>query len=314
VGCCLAAMLCFSAVPVFLRHLTGYLDAWTVNAVRYGVSAVFWLPFVVALSRRSARPVIPATTPRQSRSIFLAALVPSVPNLIGQIGWATCPYYLDAPSIGFLIRTSFLFTALMGFVFIPAERPLIRRPLFAVGTVLCLAGVGGLYAERLGDAGVSGETRWIGLAVVLGTSLCWGGYAVAVRHFLQPYPLRLAFGVVSLYTTAGLVAMALAFGKVHQLASLPPREWLLLIGSAMLGITFGHVLFHRGIHGVGPIIASGVTMAGAFVTYALAVAFLGETMTALQLLGGLGIVAGGLALVRAKAQVETPAAMEAEIP
>ena len=57
-----------------------------------------------------------------------------------------------------------------------------------------------------------------------------------------------------------------------------------------------------------------MTMAGAFVTYALAVVSLGQTMTGLQLLGGLGVVGGGLALVRAKAQVATPAAMEAEIP
>jgi len=35
------------------------------------------------------------------------------------------------------------------------------------------------------------------------------------------------------------------------------------------------------------------------------VVFLGETMTLLQLLGGVGVVAGGLALVKAKAQIET---------
>jgi drug/metabolite transporter (DMT)-like permease len=300
VGCCIAAMMCFSSVPVFLRHLTGYLDAWTVNAVRYGTSAVFWLPFVLVLSRRSRRP---APNPAR-RSVWLAALVPVAPNLIGQVGWATCPYYLDAPTIGFLIRTSFLFTAVLGFLFIPAERPLGRRPLFLLGAALCMGGVFLMYVERL-PAGSFGEAKaWIGLGIALGTALCWGGYAIGVRTFLHGYRLRLAFGVVSLYTAAGLVALVLMVGRYEQLARLPGREWALLIGSAFLGIAFGHVLYYRGIHGIGPVVASGTMMAGAFWTYLLAVLFLGETMTRVQLLGGVGVVLGGLALVRARAQVQ----------
>jgi hypothetical protein len=42
VGCCLAATMCFSSAPVFLWYLTGYLDSWTVNAVRYGTAALRW--------------------------------------------------------------------------------------------------------------------------------------------------------------------------------------------------------------------------------------------------------------------------------
>jgi len=292
-------MMCFSSVPVFLRHLTGYLDAWTVNAVRYGTAALFWLPFVLALTRSGHRA---APNPAR-RSVWLAALVPVTPNLIGQVGWAICPYYLDAPTIGFLIRTSFLFTALLGFLFIPAERPLARRPLFLLGAVLCMGGVFLMYVERL-PAGSFGEAKaWIGLGVALGTALCWGGYAIGVRTFLRGYRLRLAFGVVSLYTAAGLVALVLMVGRYEQLARLPGREWVLLVGSAFLGIAFGHVLYYRGIHGIGPVVASGTMMAGAFWTYLLAVLFLGETMTRVQLLGGVGVVLGGLALVRARAEV-----------
>ena len=301
VGCCIAAMLCFSSVPVFLRHLTGYLDSWTVNAVRYGTSAMFWLPFVLVLTRRG-RTQAPNPAPR--RSIWLAALVPVAPNLIGQVGWATCPYYLDAPTIGFLIRTSFLFTALLGFIFIPAERPLGRRPLFLIGAALCMGGVFLIYVERLPAGGFGGVNDWIGLGIALGTALCWAGYAVSVRRLLHGYPLRLAFGVVSLYTAAGLVALVLLVGRYEQLALLPGREWALLIGSAFLGIAFGHVLYYRGIHGIGPVVASGAMMAGAFVTYSLAVLTLGETMPVVQLLGGAGVVIGGLALVKARAQVQ----------
>ena len=292
-------MLCFSSIPVFLRHLTGYLDCWTVNAVRYATAAAFWLPFVIHFS--SARAARAGSEPPR-RSIWLAALVPTSANLLGQVGWAVCPYYVDASTIGFVIRVSFLFTIVLGFLVIPAERPLARRPIFFAGAATCLGGILLMYAERLwaGPAAATAETT--GLIIVVATAACWSAYAVAVRRFLKGYRLRLAFGVISLYTAAVLLVLMLIFGEYGRLADVPPREWMLLIVSGMLGIAFGHIFYHRGIHGVGPVVASGVTLIGPFLTYAAATVFLGETMTALQLCGGLTVVAGGFALVRAKAK------------
>jgi len=305
VACAVAAMLCFSCVPVFLRHLTGYLDCWTVNAVRYGTATMFWLPFVLVLDRRmQARPK--ATRPR---SIWLAALVPTVPNLLGQVGWATCPYYVEATTIGFVIRVSFLFTMLLGFLLIPAERPLARRPLFLAGSATTVAGIVLMYAERLGASHMDAREA-TGLVIIVATAVAWAAYAVSVRRYLARYPLRLAFGVISLYTTAGLVVLMVLLGDYGALAALPPREWALLVVSGLIGIAMGHVFYHRGIHGIGPVVTSGVTMIGPFVTYGLAAAALGEAMTPLQLLGGAAVVAGGLALILAKGQVVRAEALQ----
>jgi len=335
--CAVAAMLCFGGVPVCLKYLTAYLDSWTVNAVRYSTAALFWLPFVLVLGRR-----LKADRPRgPRRSIWLAALIPTVPNLLGQVGWAASPYYAEASTIGFVIRTSFIFTMVFGFLFVPTERPLARKGMFYVGLVVGLAGVFAMFAEKListppaptsGPATVAAtgtmvapavrpgvatalavegtlgalarpRTTPVGFALILGTAICWGAYAVSVRRFLGGYPLRLAFGVISLYTTAGLVMLAAVFGKLHQLLLLAPAEWALLVVSAMLGIAFGHVLYYRAIHGIGPVVTNGITLIGPLFTYLLAAVFLGERLSGMQLLGGLAVVAGGYALVRAKAQL-----------
>ncbi len=293
----MGAVLCFGAVPVFLRDFTRFLDAWTVNACRYSVAAVFWLPFVLFLVRRPPT----ARHTRARRTIWLAALVPTIPNLAAQIGFAACPYFLKAPTMSFMLRTSFLFAAVVGFVVIPAERALIRRPLFGLGALLSLVGILLLYLEKLGST--DGGPSLVGLLLALGTAMGYACYAVAVRKFLWGFPLPLAFGVMSLYTTAVLIVLAAAVGDVGQLAHLPAGRWPLLVVSAFLGITFGHVFYHRAIHGMGPVVANGMLMAMPFWTYALAVAFLGERLTALQLIGGVVVVAGGLALVRAKAQL-----------
>jgi len=268
------AMFCYGSVPIFLRHFANYLDFWTVNAVRYSVAAVFWLPFVAMLSRRQ-RPV-----PHRVRgNVWKDALVPACVNLAGQIGWGASPYFVPASTIGFMIRLSFLFTVLLGFVFVRSERPLAKRPLF-LGT---LAGMG----------------------ILLATAFFWGAYSVSVRRYMVGYPLRLSFGVICLYTAVGLVALMLAFGDYARLARLNARTWPVLVASAFIGIAFGHVFYYRGIHALGPVVCSGVQTATPFVTYLGAMVFLGEIMTPLQLAGGVAVVAGGGLLIKARSEIES---------
>jgi len=291
------AMFCYGSVPIFLRHFANYLDFWTVNAVRYSVAAVFWLPFVAMLSRRQ-RPV-----PHRVRgNVWKDALVPACVNLAGQIGWGASPYFVPASTIGFMIRLSFLFTVLLGFVFVRSERPLAKRPLFLTGSVACLAGVALMFVEGLS---VGGPGTLAGMGILLATAFFWGAYSVSVRRYMVGYPLRLSFGVICLYTAVGLVALMLAFGDYARLARLNARTWPVLVASAFIGIAFGHVFYYRGIHALGPVVCSGVQTATPFVTYLGAMVFLGEIMTPLQLAGGVAVVAGGGLLIKARSEIES---------
>ena len=316
------ATVCFSVVPVFLRYFAGSghrLDLWTVNAVRYTTAAVFWFPFVLRLqwAKAAARPVgdllvlgrrsRALAPPSVERSVWVAAVLPALVNLAGQVGWAAAPYFIDAPTIGFIIRTSFLFTIVLGFIFVPPERALARMGLFYLGAAACLAGTAVMFAGRLGGEQGLSPKRLAGLGIIIWTALCWGGYAVSVRRLLMGYPFRLAFGVVSLYTAAAVVVLMLIFGDYPRLAALPLKVWALLVVSGFIGIALGHVLLYRGIHGIGPVITSGVQMAAPFVTCSAAAVFLvDETLTAAQLMGGIVVVVGGLLLVKARAKVGEP--------
>jgi len=310
--CAIGATLCFGGVPPVLRHLSLYLDPWTVNATRYSTAALFWLPYVVLTSRRLGR----GGAGRFARNIWVAALIPTAWNILGQIGWAVCPYYAEASTIGFVIRSSFLFTVLMGLAFIPVERLLLRRPIFYVGAALGVGGVTAIFLQKL-LAPADQQTGATGVVLIVVTAVFWGGYAVSVRRCLAGYPLRLAFGVICLYTSTALVLVAVAaglLGKTRPLSALPGREWAWMLGSAMLGIALGHILLYRAIHGIGPLVTNGIALIQPFVTFAAAAAALGETMGASQLAGGLAVVAGGYCLVRARGEVdrfEGPKAREA---
>jgi len=297
--CLVAALVGFGVIPIFLRSLTRHLDAWTVNAVRYSTAALFWLPFVVMLERKRKAAASP---PR--RSVWRDALVPSAVNLGGQVGWALCPYFVEASTIGFVIRMSFLFTILFGFLLIPAERLLAGNRYFLLGAGVCVLGVGMMFLAKLRT---EGRSSLPGMGILLGTAVFWGAYAVSIRRYMRGYSLRLSFGVISLYTAAALVVLMLLLGDYAALGGAGGRVWLLLIASGFIGIAFSHVLYYRGIHRLGPVVSSGILMATPFVTLTGAFLILKETMTPIQWLGGLSVVAGGVLLVKAKAQIESGA-------
>lgn len=46
--CLTGSVLAFGSVPLFLRHFSSHLDAWTVNGVRYATAALIWLPVILS--------------------------------------------------------------------------------------------------------------------------------------------------------------------------------------------------------------------------------------------------------------------------
>ena len=103
------AMLCWSSVPLFLKYFTHSLDAWTVNGIRYSFAALLLLPAVFS-HRRKHLP---------GRIIWKDALIPTLINTLGQVGWALAPYFLAASVMGFGIRSAFFFTLLGSLWFLP---------------------------------------------------------------------------------------------------------------------------------------------------------------------------------------------------
>ncbi|MDP6526461.1 MAG: DMT family transporter [Kiritimatiellia bacterium] len=292
--CLAGAILGFSSVPLFIKHFAASLDAWTVNAVRYSTASVILAP--VAL-------VIYARNRERSRGIWLAALVPAMPNLIGQIGWALTPYYNDASVIAFVIRSSFLFTILFGCAFLPSERALARIPGFWLGAAICCCGIVVMYAASIfGQRGTSA----FGIGLIVATAMMWGIYGVSVRIFLRGYPGRLGFGVVAMYTTFGLLiaacVRAVIVSEPSGLATLSTPDWFLLLLSGLIGIAISHVLMYKAIHALGPITASGVQLVSPFLTSMGAALILHEKMGSLQWLGGVLLIAGLLTLVIARSR------------
>lgn len=293
-------ILSWASMPLFLKYLTGYLDGWTVNGLRYTVSILLWTPFILIQIKRGA----------WVRSLWRDAWIPACGHAFGQVCWGLAPYHNDASIMHFIGRSTFLFMIVFSFLFLHEERKLIARPIFWLGVAGTVAGVLLMY---FGGAS-HGGTSLTGVLLLLGAGAGWATYGVAVRRNMGYYSAPVTFGAISLYSAPVLLIMMFGLGDWRAAADLPLPAWGWLTLSAVTGITLAHVLLYVVIRRYGPIVSDGVFQLIPFLSVLGASLLFGERMSGLQWTGGLVMVGAAYALLAAKreARMQELSAMERE--
>lgn len=285
----IVGIFCYASVPLFLRYFSKYLDAWTVNSIRYTCGTLVWFMFCVTKLRQKP----------ELRSVLLAAIIPSIVNICGQILWALIPYYVEASVMAFGVRMSFVFTIIFSIFLFRDERPLIRNFFFWAGVVICITGFITMYKP---SNIIAGNINLTGMMLTLLTAMFWGLYSVSVKRYVIHYPPILAFGVISFYTAICLDILAVIFGKIQAVGNLDVIKIILLISSGVIGIAIAHVLSYTAIARLGTIVTTGGGMVGPFITSIGGYILLGEFLSLSQWLGGVMIICGVVLLLVARSQ------------
>ncbi|HOW69234.1 MAG TPA: DMT family transporter [Phycisphaerae bacterium] len=282
----LGAIISWGTIPVMLRYLacpTRVPDGFTANLVRYPIAAIACLPWLVWGIRRG-----------ELRGLWLAALLPSVINTVGQTLFAWAPYFENAGQLSFLLRIAVVWSILIAFMVFPDERRLARSRRFWSGAILAIAGFATLSYPRLAASG--GHTL-IGLTIIFTCSLFWAFYGVSVRYVMhKKHPLVL-FSLISAYSSVGLIGMA-PLGDPSSVLELSTYDWSILIGSALLGISLAHGLYYVAVQRMGVAVCELGLLIAPFISLAGSHLITGETFTHVQWLGG-GILLIGAALAMA---------------
>ncbi len=279
----LATAANFVAVPLIVRSITGYVDTWVQNALRYGVAFVVWAPFLLVRIAQG----------RVARTIWLNAVVPTMLNLLQQVLFTTSLYYLEPGIMSLLSKTSLIWIMVFAMIIFPDERSLLRDRFFRAGVPLCVAGAVGVMAL---DRSFSTSGTATGIVLTLACALSWGAYTVSARYFLRELDSRTAFAVVAVYTTAALAGLALLFGDPMRGLRMPAAGWVGVVVTGFLGIAVGHVLYFVAIKRIGATISALFLLITPLGVYAVSAFTLGETMSLAQWLFGL-LLLGGAALV-----------------
>lgn len=276
----------WSSIPLFLKHFSHSIDAWTSNGWRYGFSALLWLPVLVLGARRGTLPV----------GLWRRALVPSLFNCAGQVCFTWAHYKIDPGLLTFGLRFQILFVAVGALLLFPAERRVIRRPGFIVGLLLVAGGTMGTILAG-GDtlAGVTG----FGVALAVASGLLFAAYGLSVRSAMEGVRPLVAFSAISQITAAGMIVLMLAIGERGGLGALDlgGEQFALLLLSAFIGIAMGHVCYYTSIARLGVAVSSGVIQLQPFFVSIGSLMLFGERLTVVQwLCGGVAVMGAGVVL------------------
>jgi drug/metabolite transporter (DMT)-like permease len=281
---CLGALVFWSLGPIFIKYLTGYLDSWTQNFLRYAVACCFWLPYLFYCAR----------TKQLDHGTWKRAIIPAGANIIMQSLWAIS-FYLSGPAFMVLLtKTNIVWIALFSLILFPEERPLIRSRRFWLGLVLAATGVSGVLYFKVDLA----DVRTIKAVLIgLATAFMWGVYAVSVRAAFRNIDSRTGFSVISIYTCFGLGVLSLLFGDVQRSVHIGPWQWFCIVISGVTAIAVAHTLYYSAMRRLGATIPALVILAQPFAVLAISHAVFGESLNAYQVLFGLMLLFGaGLAI------------------
>ena len=276
---CIGALLCWSVGPVFIKLLTGCLDLWTQNLLRYLVACLFWLPFLALAFK----------TGRLDNRVWRKALLPLAPNLVMQSLWAGAFYYIEPAFMNLLTQSSIIWIAGFSLIFFADERVLVKSKRFWLGMALSIIGVVGVMVCKENFAAAKTMT---GIGIALAAAVMWGIYAVCARIAFRDIDSRIGFSVISIYTTSGLFVLAVLFGRIQDCLYIPTQSWVYIVVSGVLAIAFSHVLYYAAIRRIGATIPSLVLLSTPFTVLAISRLVFGESLNSFQWLFGMILISG----------------------
>jgi drug/metabolite transporter (DMT)-like permease len=283
----LFSVFCGSTVPLFLKYFTPYLDAWTVNGFRYITVFIIMLPLVIKYVRSG----------KYSTHMWKVALIPAVFNFFQQILWSWAPYFIDPGLIGFLIKSTVIWSIAGSFILFVDERYLMRSKLFWTGLFIAIAGFSGLsyYGNNISLSGT-----FLGVLFVLGSSILMSSYGLAVKKYFNETNAVVSFSLIAFYTAFGIISLMFIFGNPGEIVNVPIKIILIIALSAFIGINMAHILFYVSLKHLGVTISYSVSFFSAFFTAILSFYIFDEKLSLFQWISGTLIIVGGMITILAK--------------
>jgi drug/metabolite transporter (DMT)-like permease len=266
--------------------LTNGLLPLSYTTVRYGLAALTFCMLTIAVERA-------LRVGRADLALFALAIAALTVN---QLGFVYSLERTSASVISLILAATPIFAALIGVAL--RTETLTRR--FWVGAAVSFVGVG-LVAIGTGRE-VSGDVGGVALGVL--TAATWAVYSVTITPLMQRYsPYRIS----AIVLTATWVVLALVGlpQTTSQDWSLGWDVWLLVVYATLGPLVLTNVLWFRSLDRIGPSRATLATNLQPFLAAVFAVILLSETLTPLQVLGGV-LIAAGILVARRRGTAAPP--------
>jgi drug/metabolite transporter (DMT)-like permease len=285
-----ATIVIWSLPSLFQFFLNRYYDVWAQNFYRYSIACLAIAPLLLRRVRRGG--------PKIDMKAIAICLVPCIPNVVHQITQVMALFYMGPGVFAIFARTSVIFTALLALVFFPEERYVIRQSQFQIGTLLGLVGAFGVIWFQAGaqDRHIS----FSGLFIAFAATFCWALYGVLVKRPSAQLGSIRSFGIISFITSALLLPLTFAFGKIDTPLHVGMQVNFVLIISAVTCITLAHIFYYVAIHEIGVALAQSLQLLCPVGALGLSALIFHERLTRPQLLSAILLLIGAFLAMRTK--------------
>ena len=198
-------------------------------------------------------------------------------------------YYIDPPFLIMLMKSSVIWTAFFSLIFFLDERPLAKSRYFWFGMIFSIIGVTGVMYFK---ADFTAAKTLTGIILSLASGFMFAVYAISAKVVFKDDDSRLAFSVISIYTTAGLALLAILFGNAEKSLHLGAWQWSCVIISAITAISLGHIFYYAAMRRIGATIPALIVLAQPFLVLAFAYVVFGESLNIPQIFSGVILLTG----------------------
>src|SRR5215471_7722639 len=249
------------------------------STVRYGIATIIftWFTFGVERSFHVRR-----------RHLAIVVVAAALGIWLNQLFYVYAIEYSSASTVALILGATPIFAALIAFA-IGLEKPHRR---FWIAAVVSFSGVALIALGKSG--GISGSLKGDALAVA--TAATWAAYTVAIVPLMRSYsPYRISALVLAI----GWVAVALTgiTQTIHQSFDLGGLVWVCLIYAILGPLVLTNILWFRAVSRIGPSRATLVANLQPFIAAIFALVLLSESITTVQIAGGV-LIGGGILLAR----------------
>src|SRR5580765_1287898 len=255
------------------------------STVRYGMATIIftWFTYGVERSFRVRRRDIPLVLVAAALGIWL-----------NQLSYVYALTYTNASTVALILGATPIFVALIAFA-VGLER------LHAGFWLAAIVSFGGVALIALGnEGGVSGSLK--GDALGVATAATWAAYTVAIAPLMRSYsPYRISALVLAIGWAA--VALTGISQTAHQSFDLGTLVWVCLAYAVIGPLVLTNILWFKAVSRIGPSRATLVANLQPFIAAVFALVLLSESITLLQVAGGL-LIGGGILLARRRRAVE----------
>lgn len=252
---------------------------------KFGIGALFVIPLkLLSKNRELFR--------KKDIPIFIACAI------FGQIGYFECEFNAMALMPVALITIVLAFTPVVSILI---ERVLYKRKAngkIYIGILGCLVGIMLVVGA---DFSILTQGRGIGYLLAVGAVLCWNIYNFITAGLKGYDSLTLS---VNQLVCATLMLVPAA---VHSMPPASAFSPLLIFGLIWIGIVdsgFGYLIVIYGLKKLGPttnaVYSNFLPVTSAF----FGAIFLGETISLLQIIGGIIVIAAGFVVIKEKGRID----------